>query len=595
MSTAPADSSLADPLPAESSAAPTDAAVHTGARLTYRDLLLLVGVALLLLGPAIWGGRPLSIHEGRLPELAREMVWKGGDWLLPTSAGRPWLERPPLPHWLTAWSMMLFGRVGSLWSARLPAALSGIAIALMAAWMGARWFGRGFGVLAGLVTLTTYELYQYSTLAEDDIYLGLVCVACMAMFVRQMFTGSTADGAMLPGEVDSLQKTRPLALDLIATRPMHTVLFFVLLGLTNLAKGPLVGAVPIIGTVGAYLLWTRDTRAMRHFAWLWGWAIFIALTLAWPLWAMKHYPDVVDNWRFDYLGQSHTGDPAAAHAWDHPIWYYPLMMPLALAPWTWATIVGLIVAVRASVGGRVSAAVREKGPAYRFVACWAIVSLLVLSLPARKHHQYLVPIMAPWAILSAIGVMHVGAWLKTRWPRVGAMQLATCVVAGVIIASGAIQLRLAGRDDRTAAELALVAKVKELVPPGEPVLINADLGSLGFFRVQYMVRHDQRLLHNLSYLLDPAYDRPQWYVLTRTADQHYLARLGEVKTLAAAKVSPKDKTAGHNLALFEVTPKAGLKRVEPASVSVLQAMGRAPGPWLDATDTDESHGSAGDE
>ncbi|MDB5326897.1 MAG: arnT 4, partial [Phycisphaerales bacterium] len=474
-------------------------------------------------------------------------------------------------------------RVGSLWSARLPAAASGTAIALMAAWMGARWFGREFGVMAGLVTLTTYELYQYSTLAEDDIYLGLVCVACMAMFVRQLWP--RADGA--------LAKPRPLAIDLIAGRPMHTVLFFVLLGLTNLAKGPLVGAVPIIGTVGVYLLWTRDTRAMRHFAWLWGWVIFIALTLAWPLWAMKHYPDVVDNWRFDYLGQSATGDPAAAHAWDHPIWYYPAMMPLALAPWTWATIVGLIVAVHASVGG----GVREKGSVYQFVACWAIVALLVLSLPARKHHQYLVPIMAPWAILSAIGLVQVGAWLKTRWPRVGAMQLATCVVVGVIIASGAIQIRLAGRDDRTAAELDLVAKVKVLVPPGEPVLINADLGSLGFFRVQYMVRHDQRLLHNLSYLLDPANDRPQWYVLTRSADQDYLARLGEVKLLAAAKVSPKDKTAGHNLALFEVKPKPGLRRVTPpANVSVLQAMGRAPGPWLDPGATaGETRGPAGEE
>ena len=501
--------------------------------LTGRDLAILIGVAVLLLGPSVWSGRPLSVHEARLPQLAKEMVWGDGDWLLPTSGGRPWLERPPLPHWATAASMMLFGRVGSYWSARLPAAVAGTLIAWMSAWMSARWFGRKFGLLAGLVTLTTYELYQYSSLAEDDIYLGLVAVAAMAMFVR----------AQWPDRRLPAPPSRNLLVDFIAPRPGPTILFFVFLGLTNLAKGPLVGAVPVIATVGLYLLWARDWRGVRHFAWLWGWLIFLALTVAWPWWAMRHYPDIVDNWRFDYQGKYQGHDIAAAHAWDHPWWYYPAMLPLSLAPWTWATIVGLFVAARRGWRGS------RRSPK-AFVFFWAIVGVGVLSLPMRKHHQYLVPVMAPWAILGAFGVVHVGRWLHARAAWVTVPRLAGWVIGGVVIAAAVVQIGLAGRDPRTLAEAELLARVKTVVPSGDPVLINADLGSLNFFRIQYTLRHEQLLIHNLSYLLQPELDYPSWYVLTRGQDKGYLQTLGTVKRLAEARLTARDKTPGHNLTLF---------------------------------------------
>src|SRR5262249_33124390 len=151
-------------------------------------------------------------------------------------------------------------------------------------------------------------------------------------------------------------------------------------------KGPLVGAVPVIATITVYLLLKRDPRSIRRYTWLWGWLVFIALSAAWPWWAMKHYPDVLDNWQFDYLGQS---DGDAAHQWDEAWWYYLMVLPLALAPWTWATVIGLIdTAWRAW---------QERGSPERFLWCWAFTGLLILSLPARKHHHYLVPILMPWA------------------------------------------------------------------------------------------------------------------------------------------------------------------------------------------------------
>ena len=71
-------------------------------------------------------------------------------------------------------------------------------------------------------------------------------------------------------------------------RPWTVVGFFVLLGLTNLAKGPVVGAAVIVGSIGAYflmpaLVWRRgnlgvffawpaqEGRRVRRYVWLWGW------------------------------------------------------------------------------------------------------------------------------------------------------------------------------------------------------------------------------------------------------------------------------------------------------------------------------------
>jgi len=59
----------------------------------------LVAWCLFVYGYAAFNGRPLTMHEARLPQTAREMQ-ATGELLLPHSGSRPWLERPPLPHWI---------------------------------------------------------------------------------------------------------------------------------------------------------------------------------------------------------------------------------------------------------------------------------------------------------------------------------------------------------------------------------------------------------------------------------------------------------------------------------------------------------------
>src|SRR5438046_3191831 len=75
---------------------------------------------------------------------------------------------------------------------------------------------------------------------------------------------------------------------------------FIISGLTNQAKGPLVGAAVIITVVGAYLLFSRQWRRMSRYLWLWGWLIMAVIAVAWPWAVYRRYPEVWENWRFDY-------------------------------------------------------------------------------------------------------------------------------------------------------------------------------------------------------------------------------------------------------------------------------------------------------
>src|SRR4051794_16627926 len=93
-------------------------------QLQRSDYLLLTLFSLALFGFSLIGGRVLTMHESRLPQASREML-SNGDWLIPMSGGRPWLERPPLPHWITAGVAILCGRCDQVWIVRIPPVLMG--------------------------------------------------------------------------------------------------------------------------------------------------------------------------------------------------------------------------------------------------------------------------------------------------------------------------------------------------------------------------------------------------------------------------------------------------------------------------------------
>ena len=169
--------------------------------------------------------------------------------------------------------------------------------------------------------------------------------------------------------------------------------FFVLFGMTNLAKGLIFGTLMVAVPVTCYLFWNLDLRAMRRYIWLWGWLAFAVVSFTWPLLICQKYPDVIELWASDYVGRLNQGFIR------EPVWYYAVTLPWVMLPWTGVAIYGLWRTAGAALKNRYSPE--------RFLWCWAVMTPVIFSIPQGKHHHYLLQCLAPWAVLTALGAVRI--------------------------------------------------------------------------------------------------------------------------------------------------------------------------------------------
>lgn len=336
-------------------------------QLTRRDFALLALFAGVMMGFSLVGGRVLTMHESRLPQAAREMM-ADGDWIVPKCGGRPWLERPPLPHWITVGVASLFGRCDQEWIVRIPPALMGMFCVLMLASMSARWFGRGIGLLTGAILSTSVEFLSYAWLAEEDIFLAASVIIPFWLFDRlDVDVPAPGETQCQPHSFNSHR--------FLGGRSWSVLAFFLTLGLTNLVKGLLFGAAMVLVTILGYLAWNANWQRTRRYVWVWGWLAAGLAAVAWMIAASYRHPDLLDLWRADAVTRT---DGLSRR---DPFWTYPVSLIWCMAPWFPASILGLQLTWK-----------RAKEAAFspeRFLWCWAILPVALLSLAHHKHHHYL--------------------------------------------------------------------------------------------------------------------------------------------------------------------------------------------------------------
>src|SRR5579862_2743312 len=160
-------------------------------RMTKRDYGLLMLFCLVLFSFPLINNRVLTTHETVHCQNIREMM-QGGDWVIPHYGGRVWMERPPLPFWITAGFVEILGDSPAVY--RLPPLVLGWWCVLLVAWLGSVWYGRGIGLAAGLILATMREFTHYATGAEADIFLCAIVTSALALFVYLEFRRRPADG-----------------------------------------------------------------------------------------------------------------------------------------------------------------------------------------------------------------------------------------------------------------------------------------------------------------------------------------------------------------------------------------------------------------
>lgn len=575
--------------------------------------ILLAIYCSLLFGYSMIGGRPLTMHEARLPQTTREMTasddWQ--DWIVPKSGGRPWVERPPLPHWIVAAITAPLGGQNEVWKVRLPSALAGLFCTLLLASMTTRLFGRQTGLLAGFIQATTFEFFSYSWLAEDDIFLAAIIYSALAVFLKLEFPTNSASS----DDENAIPEIEKISINPFGKRGLWVLLLFVLLGLTNMAKGLVFGTVMALIPIAGYLLLNFNWRRIMRYVWIPGWAVFAVVALWWPFAAQKISPGSYDIWHYDLFGRLNKGYLA------QPIYYYAQNLPGIIAPWTPFAVLGLIITAKAAL----------KKKELRFVWCWAVLTIIIFSIPQSKHHHYLLHITGAWAILSAFGLrwfwekianlpkiitnpltgLIIGAcglvplWLirdKFGFSLNWLIALSIFILCAVFVLFAAMRARrsslaltslllgfagiaaflhsfIAPVTDQTIEDTKFLQAVADKVPENTPLLINGS-GSMDFFREMFYLPMSAELLHNETYLMQKKYVNKTIYIVDRSSREQKLAAYGKVELISQSVRSRRENEHGGKLTLFKVQISSTLKTYEFIPVNPMQAMSREDGPYL---------------
>ncbi len=154
---------------------------------TAKDWYLYLGV--LLVSAAIYLGciiSPPSLMDdvdAVQAQIARNMV-SSGDWVTARLDGVLYMEKAPLVYWAIAASYMIFGAHD--WAARIPIALSAIALCWLTMAFGAWAFGKRAGFYAGLCMATCIGLFLFTRVLIPDVMLTFTVALALWAFLRAL-------------------------------------------------------------------------------------------------------------------------------------------------------------------------------------------------------------------------------------------------------------------------------------------------------------------------------------------------------------------------------------------------------------------------
>jgi 4-amino-4-deoxy-L-arabinose transferase-like glycosyltransferase len=234
-----------------------------------------VGVVLLLV-LMIYFSRlttlPIRGEETRRAMVAREILWTN-DWIVPRQQGEPFLSRPPLGSYPIALLAMVFGDTTPL-ATRLPTALATLFTTLLIYGYARQFLSRTGALASALFYASMGQVLQLGQIAETEATFTFLVAGSLLLWHW--------------GYAKNWSKYATWSLAYV----------FVALG--ALAKGP-QAPVYFAGTVGLFLLYQRQWKAIFHPAHFFGIGVFALAVGAWqvPFAVQLGWPAVKDIWASD--------------------------------------------------------------------------------------------------------------------------------------------------------------------------------------------------------------------------------------------------------------------------------------------------------
>lgn len=335
-----------------------------------RRMLLAFLFGVLVLAPFL--GRPLVSREQELRVVltARDMA-RGGDWLVPRYLGEPRLNKPPLQYWLTALAFRAGGTTQSPALARVPTLLLGAALLAVVAGFGAGLLGARRAAAAALVAGTTVLFWRFGRLAETDI--PLACFETLTVIGLFMATRARTT----------------------ATLWTWWVTVGIAAGLGFMIKGPAAIVLPIVAWVSYRFLTPRPARPHLAVGPILT-ACALCLLVAAPWYAYIRFGSASIAAVHDIASELGALGTKTKHA-GSPL-FYLYTFPILMLPWVILLPFALIRAWR----------IARRHDGVRWVLCWLLSSLAVMSLIPSKQAHYTTLLLAP-AVLTIAAAS--GTWL----------------------------------------------------------------------------------------------------------------------------------------------------------------------------------------
>ncbi len=382
------------------------------------------GLLLFLLWAAIYlaslASPPLLDDADATHAQAAAAMLRTGDYVTLYVNGIRYLEKPPLPYWLTTITLQVFGP-NSL-AVHLPLALTVFGLALLGWHWGCRALpSSNTGFYAALFTLTAAGVFLFTRIFIPDALLSLLLACALYATLR--------------------------ALEPAADSRLWAAVFWLTLAGAVLTKG-LVAIVFLLGTLALYLPLAGELRLWRRLHPVLGSTLFLAVAAPWHVLAGLRNRNSAGGHGFfwfyfvnehvlRFLGRRFPPDynklPAALYWSLHLVWLFP---------WSFLVPVALIEAWRRRSSLRLLRGSQRRSFGQRSTLLLLLFAALVLVFFSLSTNQeyYTFPVYLPALLLTAAGLDRVESGTEPRPQRVlvacQAALTAVCLLAATALAFG---------------------------------------------------------------------------------------------------------------------------------------------------------------
>lgn len=306
----------------------------------------------------LWDLTLIESTEARYAEIAREML-VSGNFLEPTFNGIFHFHKPPLPYWLMAAGMAIFG--ANDFGVRFFGVLAALAAIIFLSRSGELVLGdREKGWLAASILATSLLFLSVSRIVSTDIYLTAAVSAAQYFLFRQAYGDRSRRNALMYG---------------------------LSLGVGFMIKGPVVFLFTLLPHGVARFIDPQQRRIFTRTDTIWIAGIFLITALPWYIAVTIRHPELLF-----YFTKTQTVERVAVDrfARNKPWWYFPLLFPAIFLPWTIPF-------------GRLLFPWRLLPPRVKGLFIYVLLPLTVFSLAKSKLPTYILPFFGTAAMIAAHG------------------------------------------------------------------------------------------------------------------------------------------------------------------------------------------------